>query len=759
MIAPSLLLALDAALKTTLVLAAAGAAVALARRASAATRHLLWTVALACALLLPLLAPVVPAWHVSLLPSEWLAEAAPVVVEQRTHARSEAPANPPPSAARRSSPRAAAADLTAPHAAAPAGTVQTRARAAVVTGIVWAVWLSGALLVLLPLVFGTVRLAWQARTRTAVGEPWRTLADELGAELGLRGRVALIRGDREAMPMAWGLVRPAVLLPAGAEEWPAARRRAVLTHELAHVKRRDCLTQALAHLACAVYWFHPLAWLAARRMRAERERACDDLVLRAGARRSDYADHLLEMARGLRACRHPALATVAMARPSQLEGRLLAILDPSAERGTPSRPAVTGTVVLAASLLFPLAGVQLWARPTLPLATAVPAQFAAGSSELESAGAGRAPSQPPPDARPSGAGAAAGQTAATPETSGDSFAERADEDRAPVLAGAVEQEGEPAQQPARVVDALMGALDDSDAEVRREAVFALGRLRSARAAAAIAKALRDSDPEVRTQAAFALGQIRDSAAIDALANALAGDAESEVRTQAAFALGQIRADAAVEALARALAKDADGEVRKQAAFALGQVRSPAATAALAAALSDAEAEVRKQAVFALGQVRDTRSVERLAQALADADSEVRSQAAFALGQMRDERAVSGLLTALSDRHADVRQQAAFALGQLRTPQAAGGLAKALADSDADVRKQAIFALGQLRSREAVPALIEALRDKDAEVRGQAAFALGQIGDQRATSALTAALKDADTDVRRQAAFALSQVTR
>jgi len=87
-----------------------------------------------------------------------------------------------------------------------------------------------------------------------------------------------------------------VLLPKESDEWSTECRWIVMAHELTHVKRRDCLMQALAQLACAVYWFNPLVWFAAWRLRVERELACDDHVLEAGAKASDYASHLVEIA-------------------------------------------------------------------------------------------------------------------------------------------------------------------------------------------------------------------------------------------------------------------------------------------------------------------------------------------------------------------------------------------------------------------------------------------------------------------------------
>jgi hypothetical protein len=155
------------------------------------------------------------------------------------------------------------------------------------------------------------------------------------------------------MPMTWGLERPCILLPAEAEDWPDDLLHTVLLHELAHVKRFDYLTQLLARLACAIHWFNPLVWLAARRLRIERELACDDEVLRAGSRASDYAAQLLEMALFLKA--RPFLASVAMARASQLSARLRAVLDSRRARRSPTPGFVISATLCAALVALTVA--------------------------------------------------------------------------------------------------------------------------------------------------------------------------------------------------------------------------------------------------------------------------------------------------------------------------------------------------------------------------------------------------------------------
>jgi HEAT repeat protein/beta-lactamase regulating signal transducer with metallopeptidase domain len=588
-------------------------------------------------------------------------------------------------------------------------------------------WLAGALMVGVPVLVGAARVWWVARKTSPLESPaWSALAREIASDLDLARPVRLLRGGRETMPMAWGLVRPAVLLPEDAEHWPEAQRRAVLTHELAHVKRHDCLTQTLAHAACALYWFHPLVWVAGRRLRAERERACDDLVLRSGANGPDYADHLLRLARGFSVTRQASWTTVAMARPSELEGRLLAILDPSLDRRGPSRVGAFTTIGVAGLVVLSLAGLQPWARPALAAraldALELEAQAAAGeraatATKQREAADPRTATRTQTEVDGGALLAARAELQAEGEGQGEASDEaEATQTEAPSAKSANQD---------RLVSALAGALRDSDGEVRREAVSALGQIRAASAAGALAQALTDSDDEVRAKAAFALGELRSSAAVEPLGKALTADADPEVRQQAAFALGQIRAQASV--------------------------------APLVTALGDKEAEVRQQAAFALGQIRAAEGVEGLTAALRDSSAEVRQQAVFALGQIRDRRAVPGLGTALQDKDAEVRQQAAFALGQLRVAEAAPALTQALKDSETEVRQQAVFALGQIRSRDAVPALISMLQDASAEVRQQAAFALGELRDGRASEALATALKDPEAEVRKQAAFALGQL--
>jgi TonB family protein len=151
-----------------------------------------------------------------------------------------------------------------------------------------------------------------------------------------------VRGCAEIRsPVLAGLLRPVILLPEGAREWPAGKRAAVLAHECAHVARLDHWWHVAVEVVRCLYWVNPLVWIVASRMMVERERACDDLVLTRGIDAHDYASHLIEFARQQR-----RLPVAAMAEVSNLEGRLMAILDPEVRRNSAWRGALLAAMAL-----------------------------------------------------------------------------------------------------------------------------------------------------------------------------------------------------------------------------------------------------------------------------------------------------------------------------------------------------------------------------------------------------------------------------
>src|SRR5882724_1810385 len=338
----------DAFVKATVLLVLAAVVTVFLRRSPASLRHLVWTLACGGVLALPLASALLPNWRLA----AWPRLDVPVAFDAEQLAPQASEQDPKPAP-----PVVPTVHATVPPTSAAGETEPVHWRLTPDwTTLVVPVWLSGVGAVLILLAVGMARIMWLDRvTRPVQDEAWLVLVAELSLELGLHRHVRLLQASGPAMPMTWGIRRPAILLPAEADDWSADRRRDVLLHELAHVKRHDFVIQLMARVACAVYWFHPMVWLAATRLREERERACDDHVLRAGATPSEYASHLLDIARGLRAARATSLATVAMARPAQLATRLIDVLDTRRCRDTLSARAALPAWLAAIAVVVPLA--------------------------------------------------------------------------------------------------------------------------------------------------------------------------------------------------------------------------------------------------------------------------------------------------------------------------------------------------------------------------------------------------------------------
>jgi HEAT repeat protein len=318
-------------------------------------------------------------------------------------------------------------------------------------------------------------------------------------------------------------------------------------HELAHIRRADCRAQLVTQLACALYWFNPLIWIAARHLRSERERACDDAVLRAGARPSTYASHLLDIAREVQPALKPS-AALAMARPSELEGRLLAVLAEARTRipARGSRWAVAAALVAIAAFAFGASAAarqQTGAdgsaaqrhRPNYSLQQDVISQ-----AEQRAARANRSQAK------------AALQQSPDPQARQQAAIE-------------VSETGAP-----DAIASLRAALNDSSSDVRERAALGLAFFSGREVVPALLDALKNPDAQVREKAAIGLALRRDGRAIGPLITAMS-DTDPQVREKAAIALGTSGDVRAREALVRAL-NDPDAQVREKASAGLVLLR-------------------------------------------------------------------------------------------------------------------------------------------------------------------------------------------
>jgi beta-lactamase regulating signal transducer with metallopeptidase domain len=365
---------LDASVKGVIVLALAGALSIALRRASAASRHLVWSLALASLIGLPVLSALLPSWQVPILPRQVPTSQSSLDIgrsgilpdntgiPERAGTAAETAALPVVGRYSDAGPGPMMNETAIPSLGGVEPMTRNRAR------LPWPVWIFlawvlGGVGAIVPLLIGIVAVLGRTRRAAQVTEgACAKLLPVLSEQLDVRRRVRLLESDDASVPTTWGVLRPVVLLPSEAGDWPDERCRMVLLHELSHIRRRDWLTQTLGRVACALHWFNPLVWFAARRLRLESEQACDDALLRAGYKASGYAHQLLELVRTLRPARCASLATVPMARSSRIEKRLTAILDATRNRRALTHLSIALALIVVSCTVMPLAALRPTAR-------------------------------------------------------------------------------------------------------------------------------------------------------------------------------------------------------------------------------------------------------------------------------------------------------------------------------------------------------------------------------------------------------------
>jgi beta-lactamase regulating signal transducer with metallopeptidase domain len=299
------------------------------RKASASTRHTIWVLGLTAVLVLPAASVVLPDINVFLPRNAataipWITEHSPIV--NRPENASFAEQSPPPLST-------------------------SEVRRIPLRWWLALMWSAGALVVIGRWLIGIREVGALRRNSSVVEDDrWRALLSAARRDLGVAAAVELRIGGNAIPPMMWGVLRHTILFPSAAAEWSTDRLHHAITHELAHVRRKDGITQILMQSVCAIHWFNPLVWYAAHRIRVEREHACDDALLKLGVNAEDYAGHLLQTARDV--SYGWKFAHVSMTDPSGLETRLRAILDSGKNRGAPSRRLLASLICSTALLTF-----------------------------------------------------------------------------------------------------------------------------------------------------------------------------------------------------------------------------------------------------------------------------------------------------------------------------------------------------------------------------------------------------------------------
>lgn len=325
-------LELSIVVKATAVVLLALLAARLAARERASVRHVVLASAFAALLALPLVAVSTPARTIAIPVAS--APSLPDAPSSSQLAASTDPAASEPSPAAR-----------------PEAQERSAWSAAAITRMVW---MTGAVTCLLPLVV----MMWRLRAIRRTGLPFAPMLS-MALERQIARRVEFLQHEDVAAPMTFGLVRPVVVVPSDALDWNAADLQRALVHELEHVRRSDWAVHVLGRLVCAVYWFHPLVWIAGRQLSLEAERAADDAVV-ASSESTDYAEQLVVLAQRLSASATQPL--LGMANRSDLSARVAALLDATQRRGRAGALVAAGAVGVAAVVVMGVAPLTAVAR-------------------------------------------------------------------------------------------------------------------------------------------------------------------------------------------------------------------------------------------------------------------------------------------------------------------------------------------------------------------------------------------------------------
>jgi len=392
------------ALRTFVVALSAGFALAVFRVRSTAVRLFAWTAVLYAALAIPLIGSLLPALPVS-LPVHIQPVATPATLvtdEARSQSRS-----------RRTYARQSSAEFTRaialPEKATPVETP------AIPWGTIMILFYLGVGIVLLVrLALGSVLSRRLLRVASQIQDPalvWRLRS----SNVRVRPLPRIYESELVAVPITIGVIRPVIVLPDSWREWDGPKLDTIFAHEMSHVDRRDALTQFVALLHRAIFWFSPLSWWLVRHLANLAEQASDEAALSRGVDRNQYAKTLLGFFEALEtAPRRVWWQGVSMTHAGRAEERVQKIL---AWRGVFKMGLKKSAVVVILGLAIPVVYLAASAGPAKPAQVPETVQQPAPStppSPAASPAPAATPATPDPMAAPTG-GVTAPPMPAAPE--------------------------------------------------------------------------------------------------------------------------------------------------------------------------------------------------------------------------------------------------------------------------------------------------------------------------------------------------------
>ncbi|MEO9806402.1 MAG: M56 family metallopeptidase [Reichenbachiella sp.] len=479
-----------------------------------------------------------------------------------------------------------------------------------------AAWIFGIAVYLIRLVTESILLHFLYKRSKNGNRQLHELLDELSGIKPSKRQTKIVLSDHIDMPFTTGWSNSVIFIPTRIGQSEKQKQRLILLHELAHIERLDGLSTLLTQLACAVCWYNPLVWLAAKASKLDMEKACDDRVVRTTHHKYDYAGMMLDILEmsSLRPLR--VQSRLALAHKNELKSRMTALLDDQIDRKRLGRHTLVSVTVIGLVALIGLAALRVVEEiPPKKQSTVDITQYL---HQLENG--------------------------------------THEEQKYAAWALGTAETG-------LATDKLLQQLSHPNPEVRTMIVWALGELKVGKTLYPLLASAEDPVALVREMAAKSIGELENPAAIGTLKSLLVDD-DIGVRTSAIWALGEIRTKESLTLVGQGLSDQAL-MVNKMALKVLSERKFQSSIPAIANLIDSEDEQLRVSATQALVQMRATSTYPYLIKALQDQSPTVRMQAVKGLGGIKDKKAAPVLIPLLQDPSIQVREMVVWALDELK----------------------------------------------------------------------------------------------